>query len=76
MGYSHVGTYLYITAEGEIHQDVGQWFKFVDYIDGAIESVRNTRRLDLIKDHDMANYLRHIQRWNVNNDSLVHEDNL
>lgn len=65
MGYSHVGTYLYITAEGEIHEDVGLWFRFVDYVDGALESVREYGRLDVIKDHDMDKYLKHIENFNL-----------
>lgn len=65
MGYSHVGTYLYITEEGEIHEDVGSWFRFVDYVDGAIESIKSASGLDLIEDHDMSDYLKHIEKWDV-----------
>jgi len=65
MGYSHVGTYLYITEEGEIHKDVGRWFRFVDYIDGAIESVKEHSGLDLIDDHDMADYLTHVENYKL-----------
>lgn len=65
MGYSHVGTYLYITEEGEIHQDVGKWFRFVDYVDGAFEAFKEKRSLDLIDDHDMEDYLSFIERFDL-----------
>jgi len=65
MGYSHVGTYLYITEEGEIHKDVGRWFRFVDYIDGAFEAVKDRKFLDLIEDHDMADYLAHVDKFDL-----------
>ncbi len=63
MGYSHVGNYLYISEEKEIHEDVGSWFRFVDYIDGALSDLRE-KGIDAIKDHDMAEYLKAVSQWN------------
>ncbi len=62
MGYSHVGTYLYISQEVELHNDPGFWFRFVDYFDGALEDALKLG-IDGIKDHDMANYLRAVEKW-------------
>ena len=64
MGYSHVGTYFYITQEGEIHNDPGFWFKFADYIDGAV-SAATEKGIDGIEDHDMNDYMQHIANWQV-----------
>ncbi|CCO47918.1 putative Lipase, class 3 [Vibrio nigripulchritudo SOn1] len=65
MGYSHVGSYLYITNEGKIHEDVGNWFRFLDHVEGAFESVKQKKSLDMISDHDMDEYLKHIKNFNI-----------
>ena len=62
MGYSHVGTYLYISEEGEIHRDPGFWFRFVDYVDGALEALRE-RGIDGIEDHGVDKYLAAVEAW-------------
>ncbi len=62
-GYSHVGTFLYISEEKVIHNDPGFWFRFVDAIDGATEAI-GERGIDMIEDHDMEDYLAAIQSWN------------
>ena len=64
MGYSHIGSYLYISEEKEIHREVGFWFKFVDYIDGALNALKE-KGIDSIKDHDMAEYLEAIKKWDL-----------
>lgn len=63
MGYSHVGSYLYITEEKSIHPETGFWFRFLDYVDGAVESVKQRKYLDGLEDHDMADYLEAISDW-------------
>ncbi|GAK86190.1 triacylglycerol lipase [Vibrio ponticus] len=62
MGYSHVGSYLYITEDEQIHQESGFWFRFVDSVEGVIDDLKEDG-LDGIKDHDMDNYLRAIEKW-------------
>ncbi|MFQ5597194.1 MAG: Mbeg1-like protein [Nitrospiria bacterium] len=62
MGYSHVGSFLYISQEERLHNDPGYWFRFLDYIDGAFDDAL-ALGLDGIKDHDMANYLKAIKKW-------------
>jgi triacylglycerol lipase len=64
MGYSHVGTFLYITKEREIHQDPGRWVQFLDTTTGAMESLKQ-RGIDLIEDHGMFHYLNAVQDWKL-----------
>lgn len=64
MGYSHVGGCLYITQDRAIHDDVGFWFRFLDTVSGVVEEALK-RRLDLIEDHDMADYLEAIRGWRL-----------
>lgn len=66
MGYSHVGTYLYISAEKTIHQEIGFWFRYLDFIDGAVQAVRE-KGLDAFEDHRMDRYLEAIQKWEFKN---------
>lgn len=61
-GYSHVGTFIYITDEKELYNDPGFWFRFVDAVDGAVEAV-SEKGIDMIEDHDMADYLSAVQQW-------------
>ena len=64
MGYSHVGSYLYISDEKEICREAGFWFKFVDCFDGAISALRE-QEIDGIEDHDMGRYLEAVENWNL-----------
>ncbi|MCV6590341.1 MAG: lipase family protein [Marinobacterium sp.] len=61
-GYGHVGSYLYISEEVEIHVNPTRWFLFMDYIDGTI-SAFDEKGIDGIEDHNMGNYLAAIERW-------------
>nr|VFJ90662.1 MAG: hypothetical protein BECKLFY1418B_GA0070995_10216 [Candidatus Kentron sp. LFY] len=64
MGYSHVGSYLYISEEKTIHREPGFWFRFIDHFDGAFSALKE-QGLDSIKDHDMNRYLRAIRKWDL-----------
>lgn len=64
MGYSHAGSYLYISAEQEIHQESGLWFKFLDQTEDAISAVGNLK-LDAIADHSMLLYLQAVEKWQL-----------
>ena len=55
MEYSHVGTFLYISKEGEIHPDPGYWFKLIDKIDGYKEAL-GKEGIDAFEDHQMDDY--------------------
>ena len=64
MGYSHIGRYLYISSEQKIHPEVGLWFKFIDYVDGAVSALLE-KGIDLVEDHDIDKYLEAVERWDV-----------
>lgn len=63
MGYSHVGHCLYIDEEGAIHNDPGFWFRFLDVVEGAYDSIMNEGGLGGIKDHDMKHYMTAVKQW-------------
>ncbi|HEY9645296.1 MAG TPA: lipase family protein [Chroococcidiopsis sp.] len=63
MGYSHVGSFLYISEETKIYNDPGFWYRFLDSVDGAAESFAELGRLDAIADHGMNYYLDAVKRW-------------
>lgn len=62
MGYSHIGSYLYISSEQQIHQEAGWWFKFIDYVDGAVSALLE-EGIDLVEDHDIDKYLAAVAKW-------------
>ncbi|MFM9111027.1 MAG: lipase family protein [Prochlorococcaceae cyanobacterium] len=62
MGYSHVGTFLYITQEKEIHQDPGRWLQFLDNASGTMESLKE-KGIDAVEDHGMVHYLDAVRAW-------------
>ncbi len=64
MGYSHAGSFLYISENKKLHNDPGFWYQFLDAIDGAVDSIGD-RKLDAIEDHGMAYYLEAIHKWDV-----------
>ena len=64
MGYSHIGTYLYISEEGVIHKEPGFWFRFLDHVDGALSAVKE-KGIDAIEDHNMKNYLDAVTAWDL-----------
>ncbi|NET11388.1 MAG: lipase family protein, partial [Symploca sp. SIO2B6] len=64
MGYSHVGTYVHIKEDRTIHLEPGFWLRFVDSIDGAVGDLRE-RGLDGISDHQVEEYLRAVELWDL-----------
>jgi triacylglycerol lipase len=62
VGYSHVGSFVYITAKGTLTTDAGFWFQFLDRVKGAVNDI-GSRRLDLIEDHGMEHYIRGVHNW-------------
>ena len=60
MGYRHVGKCVYIDVDGDIHDDPGFWFRFLDVVEGAVDSIM-VEGLDMIEDHDMRDYASHIK---------------
>ena len=65
MGYSHVGSCIYISEEKSLCDSPGFWFRFLDRVDGALAAFRE-KGLDHIEDHDMLDYLKAIEAWKDN----------
>lgn len=59
MGYSHVGTFLYFDAEGNLHDDPSWWYRFVDGTQGRVEDLGKMGP-DEIKDHSMDTYVKRL----------------
>lgn len=63
-GFRHVGQYVYIDKNGEIHQESGFWTRFQDQVRGAWEA-RNEPGIDYFADHNIKNYLDAIKNWDL-----------
>ena len=63
MGYTHVGTFLYISQQQQIQQDPGRWLQFLDCAVGAMDSIKE-KGLDAVVDHGMIHYLDAVRKWN------------
>jgi triacylglycerol lipase len=63
-GYSHVGKGYYISAhpEQKISDDVGIWYKFLDSVKGAINSIKE-EGIDAVEDHNIGDYLNAIKKY-------------
>ncbi|MEM1170857.1 MAG: lipase family protein [Cyanobacteria bacterium P01_H01_bin.35] len=64
MGYSHVGTYIYISEQIELHLEPGFWFRFLDSIDGAANDLFRLG-IDGVNDHSMDKYLSAVKNWDL-----------
>ncbi len=64
MGYSHIGSYLYISEEQELCREPGFWFKFLDYFDGAMSALQE-KGIDGVEDHNMDKYLAAVKAWKL-----------
>jgi triacylglycerol lipase len=62
MGYSHVGSFIYISEDGELSRDVGKWFRFMDTIKGVLSDI-GEKGLDSIKDHNIDEYVNAIAEF-------------
>ncbi len=67
-GYSHVGTCRYIDNDGHIHNDPGWWNRFLDFFEGAAETLLEKGSVGLISDHDVNKYLKAIETWELGED--------
>lgn len=62
MGYSHVGSLVYISADGALSKDPGRWFQFLDRVTGAANEL-NASGIDQIEDHGIEKYMTAISNW-------------
>lgn len=61
MKYSHVGTFIFFDQDGNIHSDMGWWYRLLDNFTGRIEDFLKPGT-DGIKDHDMAKYVANLEK--------------
>jgi len=59
--YSHVGTLRYFDVNGDIHEDIGWWNRFLDRVRGRLEDLGDLGT-DGLKDHDMARYMKGLEK--------------
>jgi hypothetical protein len=64
MGYSHVGTFLYIDVHKKLHTDIHWWNQFLDRTEGLLEALPKPG-IDKIQDHDMDDYIQGVHN-NIN----------
>lgn len=55
MGYSHVGTFLYIDVNKKLHIDIHWWNQFLDRSAGILQALEETT-VDKIEDHNIESY--------------------
>jgi len=71
-GFTHVGQVVYIDNDSTLHQDIGRWQQFIDTAGGAVEEFVEKgvgagvkQIVELIKDHDMENYIHAVEKWEL-----------
>ncbi len=62
MGYSHVGSFVYISDSGRLSDDVGWWYRFMDTVKGVIGDIGD-KGIEGIKDHNIDDYIRAIAEF-------------
>ncbi len=65
MGYSHVGSFVYISEDGMLSTDIGWWYRFMDTVKGVIADI-GEKGLDSIKDHSIDEYIAGISNYGDN----------
>ncbi|MEM7208182.1 MAG: lipase family protein [Pseudomonadota bacterium] len=65
MGFSHVGNCLYIDSDQTIHFDPSYWLRFLDRVEGALDSVKQMGEVGLVDDHALEEYLEAIEKWDT-----------
>ena len=62
MGFSHVGQFKYISADGKLHDDPGYWWLLLDGVWGAAKNISELRILDAVVDHLPENYTGQLEK--------------
>jgi hypothetical protein len=65
MGYSHTGSFVYISEDGKLSTDIGWWNRFMDTVKGVIGDIGD-KGLDSIKDHNIDDYITAIANYGDN----------
>ena len=67
MRYSHVGRLIYIDSQGDLHDDIGWWWRFLERIKAGIEDYLDDDKVPkAYLDHDIRDYiaaLENNQTW-------------
>jgi triacylglycerol lipase len=66
-GYSHVGTFRYLTEQGELEDDMGWWYQFLDRVSGRLEDFHQWGT-DGLKDHSISRYRACLEKLVADND--------
>ncbi len=61
MDYSHIGTFLYYTEKGDLHNDMSWWNRFVETVKGELEDFLDPGP-DFVKDHDIGAYVKNADK--------------
>lgn len=56
MGYSHIGSFIYITEGKKLTLDAGFWFQFLDQVSGAVNALAE-KGFDGVEDHAVDGYI-------------------
>ncbi|MCI5144056.1 MAG: lipase family protein [Candidatus Electrothrix sp. AR3] len=64
-GYRHAGTHLYISRKRIIYKKISFWLNIFDHLYGTIDHLIRFGQIDMVKDHDMDEYLQSIREWNL-----------
>jgi hypothetical protein len=56
MGYSHVGTFIYIDRRKVMDTDIAWWYRFVDSVGGILDAF-DEKGFDGIEDHAIPDYI-------------------
>ena len=64
-GFRHVGQYIYVDTDGEIHDEPGFWTRFTDQARGVLEA-RSEPGIDFLKDHDISHYVNAARAGEIN----------
>ena len=63
--FRHVGQYIYINRDGEIHDEPGFWTRFTDQARGVLDA-RGEAGIDFFKDHERIHYVNAARKWSIN----------
>ena len=61
MGYSHVGQFKYITADGRLCDDLSYWWLLLDGVWGGVRALGDLDIIDTVTDHLPQSYLEQLE---------------
>ena len=61
MDYSHVGQFKYITADGNLYDDLSYWWLLLDGIWGRIQALKDLNIMAAVTDHLPQSYTEKLE---------------